>query len=692
MEAGIRSLAGVKEVTVDFVSSRLRMEIDANHDKHSLMEQVKNIINRIESHVVLEEEKSSRSKSAAQHDHDHHSHDHHFDKTDVVKFVLGAALYATATVLHLNNTLELFIYLTAYVLVGGEVLLRSARNIAKGQVFDENFLMSIATIGAFAIGEYPEGVAVMLFYQIGEFFQDAAVNRSRRSIKALMDIRPDYANLKKGEQITRVTPDEVSIGDWIIVKPGEKVPLDGKVVEGISTVDTSALTGESLPRDIQVGDEILSGFVNKTGVLTIEVQKEFGESTVSRILDMVENASSKKSPTESFITKFARYYTPVVVLIAVGLAIIPPMIIEGAVFADWLYRALIFLVVSCPCALVVSIPLGYFGGIGGASRSGILIKGSNYLEALNNVDTVVFDKTGTLTKGIFLVTEVYPMNEWNKESLLEYAAYAESYSNHPIAVSIQKAFGKAIDQGRVSNYQEILGHGIKVQVDDKEVLAGNSKLMIAEGIVFEEQETTGTVIYIAVDKAFVGSIVIADELKSDSRETIAGLKELGVRKVAMLTGDLKRVAAKIGSELSLDEVHAELLPEQKVEKLEELEKLNTSKGKLIFVGDGINDAPVLARADIGVAMGGLGSDAAIEAADIVIMNDEPRKLITAIKIARRTRMIIWQNIAFAIGVKVIVLALGAGGLASMWEAVFADVGVAVAAILNAMRVMNVKDI
>jgi Cd2+/Zn2+-exporting ATPase len=572
--------------------------------------------------------------------------------------------------------------------VGGKVLLRAFNNIRRGQVFDENFLMSIATIGAFLIGENAEGVAVMLFYQVGEIFQSIAVNRSRKSISALMDIRPDFANLKVGDELRKVDPEEVSIGDIIIVKPGEKVPLDGKIIDGNSMVDTSALTGESVPREVVVGDSILGGVINNNGLLTIEVEKVFGDSTVAKILDLVQNASSKKAPTEDFITKFARYYTPVVVFAALALAIIPPIVIEGATFSEWVYRALAFLVVSCPCALVVSIPLGFFGGIGGASRNGILVKGGNYLEALNNVEIVVFDKTGTLTKGIFKVTEVKPHKDISKDELLKLVAHAESYSNHPIATSIVSAYGKEINKELINDYEEILGHGVKVTVEGKGVLAGNSKLMIKENIPYEQFESIGTVIYVAVDKKYAGYIVISDEVKEDSAKTIRALKAMGIKKTVMLTGDNRTVASKISKELGLDEVYAELLPDQKVERLEFLEAQKSSKGKLVFVGDGINDAPVLARADIGIAMGGVGSDAAIEAADVVIMTDEPSKIVTAIKIARKTRTIVMQNIVFALGIKAILLVLIAMGIGTMWEAVFGDVGVTLLAVLNSMRALK----
>lgn len=547
-------------------------------------------------------------------------------------------------------------------------------------------------LGAFAIGQYPEGVAVMLFYQVGEFFQNLAVNRSRRSIAELMDIRPDYANLKDGDDIKIVSPEDVLIGEYIIVKPGEKVPLDGVVVEGKSMVDTSALTGESVPREVEVGNEVYGGFINKNGLLTIEVKKEFGESTVSRILELVENASSRKAPTEQFITKFARIYTPIVVVAALALAIIPPLVVQGATFSDWIYRALVFLVISCPCALVVSIPLGFFGGIGGASKNGILIKGGNYLEALNNVDTVIFDKTGTLTKGVFKVTEIKAVQNISNDELLMYAAYAENYSNHPIAQSIVEAYGKEIDKGVIEAHEELPGLGLKVNVKGKEIFAGNAKLMAEKEIAIEENDDLGTIVYIAIDGSYAGSIIISDEIKKDSEKLVSDLKALGVKKTVMLTGDNKKVGDKVGKQLGLDVVYSELLPDQKVEKLELLYNQKSTKGRIVFVGDGINDAPVLARADVGVAMGGLGSDAAIEAADVVLMTDEPSKLITAIKISKRTRSIVLQNIVLAFVVKGIVLILGAGGLATMWEAVFADVGVALIAVLNAMRVMNTKNL
>ena len=702
----------VVSANLDFVSKTLRIEIsddktmDSSNDKNdkmvdtlndkamsssndktinTLTTQIKRIVKLYESDVVVieKEEMHLISKAGEKQAFDWKQFFYWFT------LAIGAGIFAIVSIFDFSPTFELVLYLASYFLIGGEVVLRALRNICKGQVFDENFLMGVATIGAFAIGEYAEGVAVMLFYQVGELFQHLAVNRSRKSISALMDIRPDFANLKIGDETRKVAPEEVKIGDLILVKPGEKLPLDGRVIEGISALDTSALTGEALPRDVEPGSEVLSGSINKNGLLLIEVTKAFGESTISKILDLVQNASSKKAVTENFITKFARYYTPMVVFAALALAIVPPLVIPGATFAQWINRALVFLVVSCPCALVISIPLGFFGGIGGASQNGILVKGSNFLEALNAVETVVFDKTGTLTKGIFKVTEISASGDWAKEELLNIAAHAESYSNHPIATSIQKEFGGNIDTQRIAEYEEIPGQGIRVKVDNQEVLAGNDKMMKMQGIAYQTAKMLGTVVYLAVERTFVGYIVISDEIKADSKQAIRSLKVMGVKNIAMLTGDSKAVGEQIAREIGIDKVYSELLPHQKVEQMEKLEQKKSEKGKLIFVGDGINDAPVLARADIGIAMGGVGSDAAIEAADIVLMTDEPSKIVTAIRIARKTRNIVWQNIIFALGVKAIILVLGAVGIASMWMAVFGDVGVAVIAILNAMRVMRV---
>ena len=608
------------------------------------------------------------------------------------RIIIGAAVLATAVLLSLNNEwLQIALFIISYIIVGGDVVKRAVKNIFKGQVFDENFLMSIATIGAFFIGEYPEGVAVMLFYQVGELFQSYAVGKSRKSIASLMDIRPDYANVKKGDELVKVDPDEVQIGDIIVIKAGEKIPLDGKVIEGSSMIDTSALTGESIPREVEVGSDILSGCININGVITAEVTKEFGESTVSKILDLVENASSKKSNSEQFITKFARYYTPVVVIIAVFLAIIPPLVIDGATFSDWIYRALAFLVVSCPCALVISIPLSFFGGIGGASKKGVLVKGSNYLEALAETEIVVFDKTGTLTKGVFNVQEIHPEGV-SKEELLELTAHAESYSNHPISLSLKRAYSKEIDNGRISDVEEISGHGVIATVDGKKVMAGNIKLMKMMDIPYFKGELIGTIVHVAVNNKYIGYIVIADEVKEDSAQAIKELKAANIKQTVMLTGDNKSIGSKVAKKLGLDKVYAELLPADKVEKLEELFSQKSKKGKLAFVGDGINDAPVLARADIGIAMGGLGSDAAIEAADVVIMTDEPSKIATTMKISKKTLKIAHQNIVFAIGIKIIVLILSAFGITTMWAAIFADVGVTIIAVLNAFRALNVKNL
>lgn len=608
------------------------------------------------------------------------------------RIIIGAAVLATAVLLSLNNEwLQIALFIISYIIVGGDVVKRAVKNFFKGQVFDENFLMSIATIGAFFIGEYPEGVAVMLFYQVGELFQSYAVGKSRKSIASLMDIRPDYANVKKGDELVKVDPDEVQIGDIIVIKAGEKIPLDGKVIEGSSMIDTSALTGESVPREVEVGSDILSGCININGVITAEVTKEFGESTVSKILDLVENASSKKSNSEQFITKFARYYTPVVVIIAVFLAIIPPLVIDGATFSDWIYRALAFLVVSCPCALVISIPLSFFGGIGGASKKGVLVKGSNYLEALAETEIVVFDKTGTLTKGVFNVQEIHPEGV-SKEELLELTAHAESYSNHPISLSLKRAYSKEIDNGRISDVEEISGHGVIATVDGKKVMAGNIKLMKMMDIPYFKGELIGTIVHVAVNNKYIGYIVIADEVKEDSAQAIKELKAANIKQTVMLTGDNKSIGSKVAKELGLDKVYAELLPADKVEKLEELFSQKSKKGKLAFVGDGINDAPVLARADIGIAMGGLGSDAAIEAADVVIMTDEPSKIATTMKISKKTLKIAHQNIVFAIGIKIIVLILSAFGITTMWAAIFADVGVTIIAVLNAFRALNVKNL
>lgn len=574
------------------------------------------------------------------------------------------------------------------MVVGWDIVWKAITNILHGQVFDENFLMTIATIGALILGEHSEGVAVMLFYQVGEWFQSYAVSKSRKSIASLMDIRPDYANIERDGKLVQVDPDEVQIGETIVVKPGERIPLDGTILKGFSTLDTSALTGESMPREVEPGMEVISGCINQTGILNIQTTKEFGESTVAKILDLVENASDKKGRIENFITRFARYYTPVVVFAALALAILPPLITQQP-FSTWIYRALTFLVISCPCALVISIPLSFFGGIGGASKIGVLVKGSNYLEALANTEVVVFDKTGTLTKGSFAVSEIHPVG-MKEAQLLELAAYAEDYSNHPISLSIKNAYGQKIDNSRVSDVQEIAGHGVQAVIDGKTILAGNTKLMEKAHIKYTPSSAVGTVVYLACDGKYAGCIIIDDEIKADAPAAIKLLKSAGIRKTVMLTGDADAVGKKVAGQLHLDQVYTELLPADKVDRVESLLKQKSEKGMLAFVGDGINDAPVLARADVGIAMGGLGSDAAIEAADVVLMTDEPSKIAAVMKIARKTIRIANQNIVFALGVKFLVLILGALGYANMWAAVFADVGVSIIAILNAIRAMRVK--
>lgn len=663
-----------------------------------------------EDHNHRHDEHDHEDSCGCDHEHHHddgcncgHDHEHGGEDIKSISFIIGVVLFIAGIGLSLfadqiPGWIRPVVLFIAYLCVGKEVLIASAKNIAKGQIFDENFLMAIASIGAFFIGEYPEAVAVMLFYRAGEYVQGRAIAHSKKSISALMDIRPDTANLKTEDGIVEVSAQTVKVGDIIVIKTGERVPLDGEILEGTSTMDTKALTGESLPRDVTVGSKVLSGSINGQGFLSIKVEKGFGESTASKILELVENASNKKAKTENFITKFARYYTPAVVGISVALAVIPTVLGMGT-FSEWLYRALVFLVVSCPCALVISIPLGFFGGIGAASSRGILVKGSNYLEALNSVDTVVFDKTGTLTTGIFSVTDIKNAEGFTKEQVLELGAYAENHSTHPIAVSIKNKYfqgsleteNKKIDESKISEIEERAGFGIKVKIDGKLVFAGNARLMEEEGVQFKKEDAIGTIVYVAAEGKYAGAIIIADQAKEDSEEAIRGLKNAGIKKTVMLTGDSKKIGEKIGSQLGLDTVYAELLPHQKVEVLERIfdEKKKQSQtdkiNKVIFVGDGINDAPVLARADIGIAMGGVGSDAAIEAADMVIMNDEPSKIITAIKIARKTRKIVFENIALALGVKGIVLILGAFGVATMWEAVFADVGVAILAVLNSVR-------
>jgi len=694
VERKINTLEGIKEATVDFLGKKIVVLAD-EISENELVELIQTEVDKIEDGVKVFVPKVQAGESSSEEE----------DTGKIKKkLLIGGILFVLG--IFVPKTLfipKLAVFLVSYLVIGGDVLLSAFKNILNGQVFDENFLMAIATIGAFAIGEYPEGVAVMLFYQLGELLQGIAVNNSRKSIVSLMDIRPDYANIKVGEGIKKVSPEEIKVGEIIVVKPGEKVPLDGKIVKGASTFDTSALTGESLPREAKAGDDVLSGFINKNGLIEIQVAKVFSESTVSKILYLMENAGSKKSKTENFITKFAKYYTPAVVITALIVAIFPPLLIQGATFSDWIYRALIFLVVSCPCALVISIPLGFFGGIGGASRHGILIKGTNYLEVLNDLESVVMDKTGTLTKGIFKVTEVNAENnikinnfennktELTKPLLLKYAAHIEKFSNHPIAQSIVAEYENSVskvDENVVKDFEEISGFGIKVNINNHQFLAGNSKLMNLENITFDKKENLGTAIYLAADGKYIGNILISDEVKEDSARAIKGMKENGVKEIVMLTGDNEAIGKNIAEKLGIDKVFTELLPNEKVEKLEEIYKTKSEKGKIAFVGDGINDAPVLARADLGIAMGGAGSDAAIEAADVVIMNDEPSKIVTAIKIAKKTKEIVWQNITVAFAIKIVVMALGLFGDATMWEAVFADVGVALLAVLNATRVLR----
>ena len=598
----------------------------------------------------------------------------------------SALLLLAAFLLPLQGVPRLIAFLLPYAVIGWDVLWKAVRNIVHGQVFDENFLMALATVGAFFTGEFPEGVAVMLFYQVGELFQSYAVGRSRKSIASLMDIRPDYANIERDGQLKQVDPGEVAVGDVIVVKAGEKVPLDGVILEGASSLDTAALTGESLPRDVEPGDDVISGCINQSGLLRVRVTKAFGESTVARILNLVENSSSKKAKAENFITKFARYYTPCVVIGALLLAVLPPLFFGGA-WNDWIHRALIFLVISCPCALVISVPRSFFGGIGGASKCGILVKGGNYMEVLAGTDIVVFDKTGTLTKGVFNVTAIHP-DTVSEAQLLELAALAESYSDHPISRSLKEAYNREIDTGRVRDVEELAGRGVRAVIDGKSVCVGNDTFMDELGVKWHPCHHIGTTVHVEVDGLYAGHIVISDEIKADAADAIGLLRQQGVRKTVMLTGDAKAVGESVAQQLGIDEVYTQLLPADKVARVEELLENKGPKEKLAFVGDGINDAPVLSRADIGIAMGAMGSDAAIEAADIVLMDDKPSKIATAIEIAKKTLRIVRQNIVFALAVKALVLALGAFGLANMWEAVFADVGVSVIAILNAMRALR----
>ena len=672
IEEKVGKMEGVKESNLNFTTTTLNVKLEKKVKEEHVINEIKKIVEALEPHVKVEKKvygKATIKKAKF---------------TVKSTLIIGAVLYLFAVIGDFQGTLGLILFGASYLLIGGEVVLTAIKNIAKGQVFDENFLMTVATIGAFSISEYPEAVAVMLFYEIGETIQGYAVNKSRSSISSLMDIRADYANIIIDGKEKKVSPETVKVEDIILVKPGEKIPLDGIVVEGESFVDTSALTGESVPRKIAVNDEILSGGINTNGVLKVKVTKKFGESTVSRILEMVENAANKKANTEKFITKFAKVYTPIVVALAILIAVVPSIFIKDALFSTWLYRALVFLVVSCPCALVVSVPLCFFAGIGGASKKGVLVKGSNYLELLKDLETVVFDKTGTLTEGVFSVTEINT-NGIDKEKLIEVAAMAESFSNHPIAISIIKEYGKEIDKEVIKEYKEISGRGIKAVINNEEVLVGNSKLMNEFNILYNEVDSIGTVVYCAINGEFKGSIVISDKIKENAVEALINLKKAGVKKTVMLTGDNKKTAYKVGEKINIDEVHSELLPLDKVKEVEEIMKRSNKNGKLAFVGDGVNDAPVLARADIGIAMGGIGSDAAIEAADIVLMKDDINALVDAINVSKKTNKILWQNIVFALGIKILVMVLGTFGIANMWTAVFADVGVTIIAIINSTR-------
>ncbi len=687
MEKQINELKDVKNAQVNFATQKLTYE-SAIEDLEEINIDIKMIVERIEPHVKVFSAHSDKHDHFHDHGHDH-EHNEEIDRKEIITLGVGFALFLFGLLTSYSNNIDLFIFAVGYILVGREIIISAVKNLFRGEMLDENFLMTIASLSAFVIGEYPEAVAVMMFYKVGEFFEANAVNKSRKSIEALLDIRPDFANLKQGNKIIKVLPDDVLVDDIIIVKPGEKIPLDGVVVEGESMLDTSVITGESVPRKVSEMDLVYSGSINQSGLLSIKVTKAFAESTVSRILELVEKASTKKAETEKLITKFAKVYTPVVVGIAALLAIIPPLVMSGATFSEWLYRAAIFLVISCPCALVISIPLGFFGGIGAASKKGILIKGGNYLEALNKLEIIVLDKTGTITQGVFKVTEVHAKDGF-EETLLKTAAYAEYYSNHPIGKSIQAYSQVEVDESKIKEYQEIAGKGIAVKINGQNVLCGNEKLMTQNEIAINESNTSGTVVHVAKDLTYLGYIVISDRVKADSKKGIERIKKHGIKRVVMLTGDKSAPAIEVGEVVGVDEVYSELLPEDKVTKLEKLQEEKSKKKTIAFVGDGINDAPVLARADIGIAMGGLGSDAAIEAADIVLMTDEISKIGEAIDIAKNTRQIVWQNIIFALGIKIIVMILGAMGIATMWSAVFADVGVAVLAIFNAMRLTNMK--
>lgn len=699
-------LEGVKEAILNFTTTTLNVEIKEGYNKKDTINEIKKIVLNLEPNVVVEEiytNKNTKANNSICNDNKckvnndtseikamSGSTDNKllFYIKDNLRLIIGIVAYVIALIFKGDgNLLSIILFATSYLIIGGDVVLTAIKNIARGEIFDENFLMSIATIGAFFIGEYPEAVAVMLFYQVGEMFQGYAVNKSRKSISSLMNIRADYANVLRDNKEIKVSPEDVYIDEIIIVKPGERIPLDGVVIEGTSFIDTAALTGESVPREIKEGNEILSGAINTNGVLKVKVNKEYGESTVARILELVENASNKKAPTEKFITKFAKVYTPIVVIVAIVVAIIPPLILKDATFSEWIYKALSILVVSCPCALVVSIPLGFFSGIGAASKKGILVKGGNYLEALKESEVVVFDKTGTLTKGVFKVTEINTENISESE-LLEITAIGESHSNHPIAKSIIQAYGKDINKEEIKNYKEISGYGIEASIRDNNVLIGNSKLMKSYNINYEEKKSIGTIVHVAINGLYKGNIVISDEIKENVKEALKSLKSAGIKKTVMLTGDNKLVAEEVAKNIGIDEVYSELLSGDKVGKVEELLNRSDTKGKVVFVGDGINDAPVLARADIGVAMGGVGSDAAIEAADVVLMQDNIYSLVDSIQVSKRTSKILWQNIIFSLGVKIAVMILVILGLTNMWAAVFADVGVTLIAVLNSMRIIR----
>lgn len=683
IERKVKEIIGVKEVTLNFATSGLSIEVD-HKAIVDVTQKITKIVVDLEPHVKVIEKLDDKDVSTTEEITETNNH-----KKKLFKLGTGAVLFGLALPFQ-EQSWGILLFVASYLVIGNEILMKSFKNIKKGEVFDENFLMTLATVAAFSVKAYPEAVMVMFLYEIGEYFQGRAVESSRKSIANLMDIRPEYANKKIGNDIRKVSPDEVSIGDLILVKPGEKVPLDGVIVEGSSSVDTRALTGESVPQDVEAGDEITSGFININGLLTIKVTKAFKDSAVSKILNLVQNASAKKAKSEKRITKFARYYTPTVVIIAVLLAIFPPLFIAGQTYSEWIYRAATFLVVSCPCALVISVPMTYFAGLGASSKQGVLVKGGNYLEALSKASILVFDKTGTLTEGKFKVSEIKSKNGLSGEEILKYTAHVESFSTHPIAVSIVEQYGKEINKSIIKNYIETRGKGVEAVVDGLKVSSGNIKFMRENNIEVEDVKSAGTIVYTAINGKYVGHIVIKDQVKKDAPEAMKGFKTLGVKNVVMLTGDRRLTAESAAKELGITNYHYELLPNDKVDKVEELLNKKNDKESLVFVGDGINDAPVLARADVGVAMGGVGSDAAIEAADVVIMNDEPSKLINAIKTARKTKKIVDQNIAFSLGVKIIILFLALVGIAPMWLAVFGDVGVTLLAVLNAMRVLNVK--